>query len=41
MKKKYLPINYFISVMVIQNSILRMILERDIPFVYPNHEWTG
>jgi hypothetical protein len=24
--------------MVIQSGVLRMILGRDIPFVYPNHE---
>jgi hypothetical protein len=26
--------------MVIQSSVLRVILGRDIPFVYPNHECT-
>jgi hypothetical protein len=26
--------------MVFQSSVLRVILKRDIPFVYPNHEWT-
>jgi hypothetical protein len=27
--------NYFVSVMVIQNSVLRVILVQDIPFVTP------
>jgi hypothetical protein len=26
--------------MVIQSSVLRVILGQDIPFVYPNYEWT-
>jgi hypothetical protein len=32
--------NYFISVMIIQSSVLKVILGQDIPFVYPNLEWT-
>jgi hypothetical protein len=39
-KNKIYQINYFISVVVIQNNVLRMILGCDIPFVYPNHERT-
>jgi hypothetical protein len=26
--------------MVIQSNVLRVILEQDIPFVYPNLKWT-
>jgi len=26
--------------MVIQSNVLQIILEQDIPFVYPNHECT-
>jgi len=40
MEKKIYQISYFISVMVIQNNVLGMILEQNIPFVYPNHECT-
>jgi hypothetical protein len=40
MKNKIYQINYFISVVVIQNNVLRMILGCDIPFLYPNHERT-
>jgi hypothetical protein len=36
----FYQINYFVNVMVIQNNVLRVILGRDIPFVYPNYEWT-
>jgi hypothetical protein len=39
MKKNY-QMNYFINVMIIQNVVLKMILGQDIPFVYPNLEWT-
>jgi hypothetical protein len=30
--------NYFLNVMVIQSSVLKVVLMQDIPFVYPNHE---
>jgi hypothetical protein len=40
MKNKIYQINYFISVVVIQNNVLIMILGCDIPFVYFNHECT-
>jgi hypothetical protein len=34
-EKKIYQKNYFVSVMVIQNSVLRVILVQDIPFVTP------
>jgi len=40
MEKKFYQISYFISVMVIQNNVLRMILGWNIPFVYLNDECT-
>ncbi len=40
MKKKIYEKNYFINVMVIQGSVLKMILGQDIAFVYHNLEWT-
>jgi hypothetical protein len=40
MKKTIYQINYFVNVMVIQSSVLKMILGWNIPFVYPNLEWT-
>jgi len=40
-EKKIYQKNYFINVVVIQNSVLTMILGRDnYPLVYPNHECT-
>jgi hypothetical protein len=40
MKKKIYQKNYFVCVMVIQSSVLRVILRWDIPFVYSNRECT-
>ncbi len=39
MKKNY-QIDYFVNVMVIESSVLKMILGWNIPFVYPNCECT-
>jgi hypothetical protein len=40
MKKNNYQKNHSINAMVIQSNVLRMILGRGIPFVYPNLEWT-
>jgi len=39
-EKKIYQKNYFINLMVIQNSVLKVILGQGIPFVYPNCECT-
>jgi len=38
--KKYLSKKNFINVIVIQSNILKVILGWDIPFVYPNCDYT-
>jgi hypothetical protein len=40
MEKKIYQIFFCVNVMVIQNNVLKMILGWNIPFVYPNLEWT-
>ncbi len=40
MKNKIYQKKYFTNVMVIQSNVVRMILGRNIPFVYPNCECT-
>jgi hypothetical protein len=40
MKKNLPNIDYFINVIVIQNSVWGVILGQDIPLVYPYHECT-
>jgi len=40
MKKKIYQKNYFINVMIIESSFLKMILKWNILFMYPNREYT-
>jgi hypothetical protein len=40
MKKTIYQIYYLINVIFIQSNDLGVILGQDIPFMYPNREWT-